>query len=62
MAGGALSGRTWYVILSELLLVLYEYKSSRIYSTRVPDYGQSDSPALHPRREGEEVVDCERVE
>lgn len=42
------------MILSELLLVLYENKSSRIYSTRLLDYWQSDSPALHPIGEGEE--------
>jgi hypothetical protein len=39
--------------------VLYENKSSGICSTRLPDYGQGDSPALYPRGEGdkEEKVD-----
>lgn len=47
------------MILLELLLVLYENKSSGICSTRLPDYGQGDSPALHSRGEAgeEEKVD-----
>lgn len=50
-----MNGRILCVILLELLLVLYEYKSSRIRSTRLPYHGQGDSPALHPRgEEGEE--------
>lgn len=37
-------------------------KSSRICSTGLPDYGQSDSPTLHPRGEGEEEVDWKMIE
>lgn len=51
------------MILLELLLVLYENKSSRICSTGLPYHGQSDSPTLHPGGEGEEEkVDWKMIE